>query len=382
MIAAPADADVLAVVQARHGDPFSVLGMHVEDGEVVVRAFLPRAQRVAVVNTQTGAPSAPLQRIDPAGFFAGKVGTGAPFPYRLRVLAGGLETDIEDPYRFGPLLGDVDAYLIAEGTHLRLYDVLGAHPRAVDYVPGVAFAVWAPNASRVAVVGDFNHWDGRVHAMRFRQECGVWELFVPGAGEGQRYKYEIKAADGSLMPLKADPFGFASEHPPATASIVARREPYEGSGGAGTTALSDRHAPIAIYEVHLGSWRRRPDEGNRYLSYRELAEELIPYVKWMGFTHIELMPVAEFPFDGSWGYQQVGLYAPTSRFGSPHDFRAFIERAHDEGLGVIVDWVPGTFSDRRARFGLLRRHASLRARRPAPRVSSRLEHVHLQSRAP
>jgi 1,4-alpha-glucan branching enzyme len=242
-----------------------------------------------------------------------------------------------------PLIGDVDIYLFGEGTHRRIYDKLGAHPVTVDGVAGVHFAVWAPNARRVAVVGDFNAWDGNRHPMD-RRSGGVWEAFVPEAALGSRYKYELHDANDALLPLKADPYAFASEPPPATASIVAipgKAAWNDGAWLAQRDAAGRRDAPISIYEVHLGSWQRA--DANRYLTYDELADKLVPYVASLGFTHIELMPIAEHPFDGSWGYQTIGMYAPTSRFGPPDAFARFVERAHDAGIGVLIDWVPGHF---------------------------------------
>jgi len=240
-------------------------------------------------------------------------------------------------------LSDLDIYLFGEGTHRRVYEKLGAHPSEIDGIAGVQFAVWAPNARDVSVVGDFNDWDGRRHPMHQRGG-GMWETFVPGVELGSRYKYELHAADGTLLPLKADPYAFACEPSPGTASIVALpgKATWNDAAWMANRAAAGRHdAPISIYEVHLGSWQRA--EGNRYLTYDELADKLIPYVTSLGFTHIELMPVAEHPFDGSWGYQTIGMYAPTSRFGSPEAFARFVERAHDAGIGVIVDWVPGHF---------------------------------------
>ena len=245
-----------------------------------------------------------------------------------------------------PILGDLDVYLLNEGTHLRLYDVLGAHVRTFDGVGGTAFALWAPNARRVSVVGDFNAWDGRTHPMYLRRECGVWELFVPGVAAGARYKFELEDRDGHLLPLRVDPVAFYAEQRPRNASIVWDAPPYAWSDAtwlAERAGRQHRDAPISIYEVHLGSWRRNPNEGNRFLTYRELAAELIPYVRDLGFTHIELMPITEHPFDGSWGYQTTGWFAPTSRFGTPDDARFFINAAHEAGLGVIADWVPGHF---------------------------------------
>ena len=338
------DGAAAAIARGDHGDPFSILGMHREGERLNVRAFVPYASRVGVVAAD-GTAVADLHRLDDAGFFSGDVpGRSEPFAYRLRVTYGDYTTDVDDPYRFGPVLGEMDVYLIAEGKHLRLYEKFGAHEMTQDGVAGIAFAVWAPNARRVSVVGSFNDWDGRRHPMRYRHEAGVWELFVPGVPLGAMYKYELLAHDGSPLPLKADPFGFAAERSPATASIVARAGGERWSDGAWLerrATASRRDAPMSVYEVHLGSWKRA--EGNRYLTYRELADDLVPYAASMGFTHLELMPVSEHPFDGSWGYQTVGMYAPTSRFGTPEDFADFVDRAHAAGLGVILDWVPGHF---------------------------------------
>jgi 1,4-alpha-glucan branching enzyme len=242
------------------------------------------------------------------------------------------------------ILGELDLHLIAEGRHDRLYDVLGAHPTERDGTAGTTFAVWAPNASAVAVVGNFNAWDGRRHPMRLRPEAGVWECFIAGVSPGALYKFELHDRDGRLLPLKADPFGFAAERPPATASVVTAARPFAWTDDAWLArraAANDRRAPLAIYEVHLGSWKRA--DGNRMLTYRELADDLVPYAASLGFTHLELMPISEHPFDGSWGYQVVGMYAPTSRFGTPDDFAYFVDRAHAAELGVILDWVPGHF---------------------------------------
>jgi 1,4-alpha-glucan branching enzyme len=249
-------------------------------------------------------------------------------------------------YLYVPILGELDAYLFGQGTHLRLYDVMGAHVRTIDGITGVALALWAPNARRVSVVGDFNDWDGRRHPMYLRREVGVWEIFIPGLRAGARYKYELEDRSGHLLPLKADPFAFYSEPRPRNASIVWDAPPFDWHDGAWMAergAKQHRAAPISIYEAHLGSWRRKPEEGNRFLNYREIAEQLVPYVRDLGFTHIELLPVTEHPFDDSWGYQTTGWFAPTSRFGTPDDFRALIDAAHGAGLGVIVDWVPGHF---------------------------------------
>jgi 1,4-alpha-glucan branching enzyme len=332
--------EAMAVIEGRHADPFRYLGPHEEDGVPVVRVLLPDARQVIVVGHD--GDEYPLVRIHEAGLFAGRRpdDLGA---YRLRVRFGDTVVELEDPYRFPPVLSDLDLYLLGEGTHLQLYDKLGAHPLVHEDVAGVVFAVFAPNARRVSVVGDFNNWDGRRHAMRVRGN-GFWEIFVPAVGAGDKYKFEILGADGKLLPLKSDPVAFAAELRPKTASIVVETPRIERSSSA-PTGCNARGAPISIYEVHLGSWRRRPDEGHRWLTYRELAEELPAYVRDLNFTHVEFMPVTEHPFDGSWGYQPTGLFAPTSRFGSPDDFAALVEACHRAGLGVILDWVPGHFPD-------------------------------------
>ena len=350
MLGSQEDMAARTILAGDHADPFSYFGMHRSgpDGRLVVRTFQPHAARASVVDIASGERVADLRQIHEAGLFAGGIeGRSKPFAYRLQLENAGGQWDVEDPYRFPPVLGELDVYLLGEGNHLDLYERLGAHPTRMEGVDGVAFAVWAPNARRVSVVGPFNDWDGRRHPMRLRYECGVWELFIPGLGEGTLYKYEIKARSGDLMPLKADPCAFYSEHPPATASLVFDLNHYSWQDqdwfASGRRARANAlDAPISIYEVHLGSWRRKP-EGNRYLSYRDLADELVPYVKELGFTHIELLPISEYPFDGSWGYQPLGLFAPTSRFGTPDDFRGFIDRCHQSGIGVLFDWVPGHF---------------------------------------
>jgi 1,4-alpha-glucan branching enzyme len=325
------------------GDPFSVLGMHADKDLVVVRCYHPGASRAWVID-RAGNEVAELPQINEPGFFAGPIPQR--IDYRLRLALAARQIDIEDPYRFPPVLGDLDMHLLAEGTHLRLYERLGAQLIEIDGIKGVSFAVWAPNARRVSVVGEFNDWDGRRHPMRKRLEAGVWELFLPGLQGGEIYKYEIKGADGRLLPLKADPLSFYSERPPRTASIVHGAKQHEWSDTpwmSSREAANARSAPISIYECHIGSWARVPEEGNRYLTYDELADRLVPYVKQMGFTHLELLPISEYPFDGSWGYQPIALYAPTSRHGTPADFARFVDRCHREGIGVLLDWVPGHF---------------------------------------
>jgi len=335
-------ASIAALMQGDHHDPFSVLGMHLQDGELVVRALLPGAASVDLIDARTGRKLASLKPIDASDVFAAVIPRRKnPFPYRLRVNWGSHQQEIEDPYRFAPILGELDVWLLSEGTHDRPYERLGAHPADIDGVPGVSFAVWAPNARRVSVVGNFNNWDGRRHAMRARGASGVWEIFIPHLAAGDLYKFEIKAQSGELL-LKADPFAFRAELRPGTASVVNPVPPLFPSSSTRRQANS-LGAPISIYEVHPGSWRRVPEDGERWLTYRELADQLIPYVKDLGFTHIEFMPVSEHPFDGSWGYQPIGLYAPTSRFGTPEDFRYLVETAHANGIGVLLDWVPGHF---------------------------------------
>lgn len=335
------------VLNASHPDPFSFLGMHVDssDASLTVRAFLPNAVKAAVIDAETGESVSAMRRTHKNGFFSAKLkDRTAPFAYQLRFIMESETHTIDDPYRFPPYLGELDTHLLAEGRHYDSYKKLGAHPVTIDGVDGVNFAVWAPNASRVAVVGDFNEWDGRRHGMRLHPGCGVWEIFLPGVERGGVYKFEIKDRYGNLCPLKSDPYCFRAEHlPPHTASVVQ---------GLGTYAWQDqdwmnnrsgdwRREAVSIYEVHLGSWQR--GDNGTILSYAEIADRLIPYVQEMQFTHIELLPISEFPFDGSWGYQPISLFAPTSRFGDPDEFRTFVDRCHRAGIGIILDWVPAHF---------------------------------------
>jgi len=344
---------IRALIAGSHRDPFAVLGPHrvavAGRPAVAIRAYLPGAVSVRVVAPGAIAVPLPMARLHPDGLFEAVVTEHAePFSYRLEVAyAGGAPTVRDDPYRFPPTLGDFDRHLLAEGTHHEAHAKLGAHLRTLDGVEGTVFAVWAPNARRVSVVGDFNAWDGRCHPMRLHPANGVWELFVPGVGEGNRYKYEIVGRDGELLALKADPYAFAFEiETPRTASVVASLEGYAWDDGPWMAERGRRHAlgsPIAIYEVHLGSWARVPEERDRFLTYRELAERLAAYVRDLGYTHVELMPVSEHPFYGSWGYQTIGCFAPTRRYGSPIDFMAFVDTLHRHGIGVILDWVPAHF---------------------------------------
>jgi 1,4-alpha-glucan branching enzyme len=329
------------------GDPFSVLGPQFDGpgGNASVRVFHPEATQLSVLDEHGTA--IPMERVHDAGFWVATLPRGTTrFCYRLRAETPGGIAEFDDAYRFAPVLGELDVHLLAEGTHLRTFERLGAHPMEIDGVRGTAFAVWAPNARRVSVVGDFCDWDGRRLPMRMRHECGVWELFVPQVDAGALYKYEIRGRDGELLPLKADPYALFAERPPHTASIVHGLPPQPWSDEhwlALRPAANERHAPISIYEVHLGSWRRAGEQEGRYLTYRELAENLVPYAREMGFTHIELLPISEHPFDGSWGYQPINLFAPTSRFGGPGEFAYFVDRCHAAEIGVLIDWVPGHF---------------------------------------
>ena len=336
-----------AIVGARHGDPFAVLGMHQADENLVVRVFRSDARAVTVLDAGKPGPGYPALQVHPDGFFEAVIeGVQERFRYVLRLTShDGVEWTESDPYEFGIILGPLDLHLFGEGQHWELYKKLGAHLMTIDGVQGTAFHVWAPNAQRVSVVGDFNHWDGRRHPMRKLLGCGVWEIFLPGIGEGAHYKFEVKQSHGGIQ-LKSDPFAFYGQHSKQTASLVFDLERYKWADKDWMEQRKTKEwhrEPVSIYEVHLGSWRRKPEEGDRFLSYRELADELLDYVVYLGYTHIELLPVLEHPFDGSWGYQVTGYFAPTSRFGNPDEFRYFVDQAHQKGLGVILDWVPGHF---------------------------------------
>jgi 1,4-alpha-glucan branching enzyme len=333
-----------AIAGGFHGDPFRMLGPHRVSEEALdqweVRAFLPNAAKVSVVSSNG---TYAMERLHPHGFFIVKL-TSAPGNYRLRLenYQGGIQ-EIEDPYRFPTLLTDFDLHLFGEGTHYEAYRTLGAHLQVVDGIPGTRFAVWAPNALVVSVVGDFNGWDSRIHPMRARTG-GIWELFLPNIGVGTSYKYAVKSRFHGYFQMKSDPYGFAMEEPPKSASIVADIHDYEWRDQnwlqrrATTNWLE---SPFTIYELHAGSWQKNEDGSP--MSYRDLAHKLVPYVKELGFTHIELMPPMEHPFAGSWGYQVIGYFAPTARFGTPQDFMYFVDQCHQAGVGVIVDWVPGHF---------------------------------------
>ncbi len=345
-ISRASEEDIAALVGARHADPFSVLGPHAEGAGTILRALAPGANKVtALIEGGESLSLAPREK----DFFEGFVARKPPFSYRLRGENAEASWEWDDPYRFGPLLGPMDDHLLVEGSHLKLYEKLGAHVLDHEGVNGVHFSVWAPQALRVSVVGDFNQWDGRRHAMRKRVDSGLWEIFIPGLAAGVFYKYEILGADGKIAPLKADPFGQQAQMRPLTASLVPGEKPFAWTDAAWLErrARNDpRRAPMSIYEVHLGSWRRGFDADapdGRFLTYDELADSLIPYAREMGFTHLELLPISEHPLDASWGYQPIGLYAPTSRHGDPEGFKRFVDRAHAEGLGIILDWVPAHF---------------------------------------
>jgi len=330
------------ICNATHGDPFAVLGPHqTPSGATSVRCFLPGAHSVTVLGCQGDSWGTLKLRGD--GFFEGKVKCAPHDAYQLQVQwASGLCSTLDDPYRFPVVLGELDVWLLGEGTHLRPYEVLGAQPCTLLGVSGTRFAVWAPNASRVSVVGDFNYWDGHRHPMRLRRECGVWELFLPGVFMGALYKYEIRTHSGEVLPARADPYALQAELRPATASVVGQLPAFVEPSQQ-RKAANALDAPVSIYEVHLGSWRRVTEDGNRWLNWDELADTLVPYAQDMGFTHLELMPVSEHPFDGSWGYQPVGMYAPTARFGDATGFGRLVQRCHAAGIGLILDWVPAHF---------------------------------------
>ncbi len=333
---------IAALLEGTHADPFALLGVHTGPDGAFARAVLPGAE-TAEAHDLKGEKLGKLMRVDERGLFEGQL-KGAPQPVKYRCTAGAHEWWLTDPYSFGPVLGPTDDFLIAEGTHLRLFDKLGAHLIEHQGASGVHFAVWAPNAQFVSVVGDFNDWDHRRHLMRKRLDIGVWEIFVPDVAEGRAYKFRIVAADGAVLPLKADPYAFAAELRPATASITARpAKPDWGDAEhrAHWASADPRREPMSIYEVHPGSWQR--DENGWFQTWDSMAATLIPYAADMGFTHIEFLPVSEHPYDPSWGYQTTGLYAPSARFGGPDGFARFIDGAHRAGISVLIDWVPAHF---------------------------------------
>jgi len=331
-----------ALLEGRHPDPFSLLGAHAGPGGTFARVWIPGAERAEAFDLK-GRRLGALAQTDARGLFEGKI-LGAPAPVKYKARGFGAQWWVTDPYSFGPVLGPVDDFLIAQGAHWRLYDKMGAHLISHEGASGIHFAVWAPNARRVSVVGDFNDKEGRRHVMRRRYDIGVWEIFVPDIAQARAYKFEVIGADGKLRPLKSDPFAFAAELRPATASLTTSPPTHEWGDQAHRdfwAKVDVRRQPISIYEVHAGSWDR--DAHGNFLSWDALAERLIPYAADMGFTHIEFMPVSEHPYDPSWGYQTTGLYAPSSRFGDVQGFARFVDGAHRAGLGVLIDWVPAHF---------------------------------------
>ncbi len=338
----PGRAAIEALLAGRHADPFSLLGTYAGPQGTFARALIPGAETADAYDL-AGNSLGRLARTDARGLFEGEI-AGPPQPLKYRAQGHGAEWWMTDPYSFGPVLGPVDDFLMGEGTHRRLYDKMGAHLIAHEGAQGVHFAVWAPNAQRVSVVGDFNDWDGRRHQMRRRLDVGIWEIFIPDIADHRAYKFEIIGPQGEALPLKADPFAFFSELRPKTASLTMAPSSHvwgDADHRAHWATADPRRQPIAIYEVHAGSWQR--DSHGWFLDWDALADRLIPYVAGMGFTHIEFLPISEHPFDPSWGYQTTGLYAPTARFGAPDDFARFVDGAHRAGLGVLIDWVPAHF---------------------------------------
>jgi 1,4-alpha-glucan branching enzyme len=336
-----------AFLAGAHPDPFGILGPHLMGDDLVVRLFRPDAKEATIVLAGKEEQRFPADRLHAAGFFQAVLpGVKRDADYRIHLTGwDGSTATVRDPYAYGSIMGDVDLHLFSEGNHLQIYEKFGAHLRQVGDASGVYFAVWAPNAQRVSVVGDFNGWDGRVNPMRRLLGSGVWELFLPEVGEGAHYKFEVRTPRGALL-LKADPFALFNQHGKETSSLVYNLDRYQWSDREWMEARAARATPVSplsIYEVHLGSWKRKVEERNRPLSYLELSETLLPYVVEMGYTHIELMPVAEHPFEGSWGYQVTNYFAPTSRFGTPDEFRHFVDKFHQAGIGVIMDWVPAHF---------------------------------------
>ena len=336
-----------AIINGDHSNPFAVLGIHKDKGskEVFIRAYQPNSRSMELLDSN-GASLGQMTKLDNRGFFQINLGPRENFAYRFRIENDrGDFYEKEDSYRFPSILGDIDLYLLAEGNHLEMYKKLGAHVVELNGVRGVSFAVWAPNAKRVSVVGNFNNWDGRTTVMRNHPSCGIWDIFIPGFGLGEFYKYEIITRENYIL-VKSDPGAFYSEKRPHTASIVYDITHYQWNDDGWMNYRQEANSfdkPMSIYEVHLGSWRRKGENGSEYLTYREFADYLVPYVSNMGFTHVEFLPLSEHPLDSSWGYQVTGMFAPTSRFGTPDDFRYMIDKFHQAGIGVIMDWVPAHF---------------------------------------
>jgi len=346
--------EITAIINAIHSDIFSVLGMHKHptDKSLIVRAFIPNALSIDVIDTENNKKIVKLECVDDQGLFENVIEhPRKAFNYMLRVQYKDNIHTIYDPYSFPSLLNLNDIYLFCEGTHEHVYQWMGAHELEIENIKGTNFVLWAPEASRVSVVGDFNFWNGKCHVMRKHPAAGLWDIFVPGAKSNDKYKFEIIDKHGQLLPLKADPYAFSMQSAPETASNILPKKPYQWNDqdwlSKRENKLNPYTDPVTIYEVHLGSWKRKASNKQTnttsYLTYKELAQQLIPYVIDLGFTHIQLMPISEFPFDGSWGYQPVGLFAPTSRFGTADDFKYFVDCCHKAGLGLLLDWVPGHF---------------------------------------
>jgi len=342
--------EINAIVSGKHDDVFSILGVHPHPDKngLVIRSFLPTATSVIAIERDTQKELCSLSNIDPSGLFEGFISTEeSTVDYQLLVTYPSSELIVEDVYRFPSLLSNDDLYLFGEGTHEQAYQWMGAHVKDVDGVQGINFVIWAPDACRISVVGDFNFWDGRSHMMRKHPGGGVWDIFIPNIASDVNYKYEIIGKHGETLPLKSDPYAYKMQLAPQNASVTVNKSKFEWQDSQWMEQRAEEsnqyNGPVSIYEVHLGSWRRKGGEYNEYLNYRELAEQLIPYVIYMGFTHIQMMPVSEYPFDGSWGYQPVGMFAPTCRFGSPEDFKYFIDCCHKNNIAVLLDWVPGHF---------------------------------------
>ena len=345
--------DIKAILDASHEQPFSFLGLRqsIADDFLTITCFLPKARKVELIDKSTGKIITQLNQVNPLGLFTKKLRRKKLFDYQFKVSTTDLVSPsiiLDDAYAFAATLSQNDLKLLQAGSHLKPYEILGAHCVIHQKVAGVSFSLWAPNAKSVSVVGDFNDWDGRCHLMRNLdyqgKSSGYWNIFIPAITSGCLYKFELKDAHGKPLPIKADPYGIQAQYRPETASIINAEKSYAWQDSvwmAERAQRNDRSAPISIYEVHLGSWKRGPD--NEYLNYRALADQLIPYTKKMGFTHLQLMPISEYPFDGSWGYQPVGLFAPTARFGTAEDFKYFVDQCHLANIGLLIDWVPGHF---------------------------------------
>lgn len=371
--------DIFQIVNGEHRDPHKILGMHEIDDNgttiIVVRAFMPHAEKITVIDAQSRKFKYPMHRIHESGFFEVVIPERNEwFRYQLEYTSyDGNTWKTYDPYSFLPTISEYDRYLFGAGNHYEIYQKLGGHLTTHQGARGAAFTVWAPNAKAVSLIGNFNQWDSRKNPMRLLGTSGIWELFLPALAEGDQYKFHIIQADGSAVD-KADPFARSAELRPQTASILYAEKRYKWGDRRWLTARKKSNVlekPMNVYEVHLGSWMRVPEEENRFLTYTELAERLVPYVKEMGFNYIELLPVSEHPFDGSWGYQVTGYYAPTSRFGHPDEFKLFIDTCHNNGIGVILDWVPAHFP--KDAFGLARFDGTATFEHADPRQGEHLQ---------